>query len=443
MQDLLDKYEILEAISTGPHTEVYYGELKGIEGFRRPVVLKKYRDLTATQVVTLAKDSNIMGVLNHANIVQVLDLGKWNGQWTVVSEQVRGTTLTDFIRWCHEEQFGVKDELAAYIIHEVIRGIEYAHLQHPASLPSHILHRNLCPDNILIGFQGNIKIKGFSTQLQLPKDSRFHTPDTPCDARTDVWGIGALLHTMLVGLESSDPLATQTSAPKKPLDRLTQQAIHPNPTKRFQSIPAFKEALLDQFGEIPLSSTILMQNTLSKMVGEPFAVLGDDATYVSRTIASKDILQTQETIRQTVRMEVPTTESLSVSASAFQTRSTANTAPTTKPYNTTSNDTTVSNTSSNTWYGLIGLALIIGMGLGWILFRQVFTIQKTAEVYWLLPEGTHILLNDTKIETSGTRSEVSTDTVVKATWVLSENNKQELQLSLQGGESRWVNLECP
>ena len=84
MQDLLDKYEILEAISTGPHTEVYYGELKGIEGFRRPVVLKKYRDLTATQVVTLAKDSNIMGVLNHANIVQVLDLGKWNGQWTVV-----------------------------------------------------------------------------------------------------------------------------------------------------------------------------------------------------------------------------------------------------------------------------------------------------------------------------------------------------------------------
>ena len=443
MQDLLDKYEILEAISTGPHTEVYYGELKGIEGFRRPVILKKYRDLTATQVVTLAKDSNIMGVLNHANIVQVLDLGKWSGQWTVVSEQVRGTTLADLIRWCHEEQFGVKDELAAYIIYEVLRGIEYAHLQHPASLPSHILHRNLCPDNILIGFQGNIKIKGFSTQVQLPKDSRFHTPDTPCDARTDVWGVGALLHTMLVGLESSDPLATQTSAPKKPLDRLTQQAVHPNPSKRFQSIPAFKEALLDQFGEIPLSSTILMQNTLSKMVGEPFAVLGDDATYVSRTIASKDMLQTQETIRQTVRMEVPTTESLSVSASAFQTRSTANTAPTTKPYNTVSNEITVPTTSSNTWYGLIGLALIIGIGLGWVMFRQVFTVQNTAEVYWLMPEGTHILMNDTKIDTYGTRSTVSTETPIKATWVLSENNKQELQLSLQGGESRWVNLECP
>lgn len=289
MQDILDKYDILEMIATSNKSQVYFGELKGIEGFRRPVVLKKYQTLSASQVVTLAKNSNIMGVLNHANIVQILDLGKWNDHWTVVSEQVRGTTLTDFIRWCHEEQFGVKDELAIYIIYEIIRGIEYAHRQHPASLPSHILHRNLCPDNILLGFQGNIKIKGFSTEVELPTDSRFHTPDNPCDARTDVWGVGAILHTMLVGLDSSDPLATQTSAPRRPLERLAQQAIHPNPNKRFQSIAAFKEALIDQCGAIPISAALLMQETLSKMMGEPFAVLGDDATYVSRTIAAKDL----------------------------------------------------------------------------------------------------------------------------------------------------------
>ena len=304
-----------------------------LKGFRRPVVLKRYRQLTQHQVITLAKDSNIMGLLNHANIVQVLDLGKWNEQWTVVSEQVRGTTLTEFIEWCHEEQFGVKDELAAYIIHEIIRGVEYAHRQHPSSLPSHILHRNLCPDNILIGFQGKYQNQRiFYREVQLPEDSRFRTPDNPCDARTDVWGVGAILHTMMVGLTSSDPLATQTSAPKKPLERLTQQAIHPNPDKRFQSIAAFKEALTDQFGEIPLSSTISMQNTLVKMKGEPFAVLGDDATYVSRTVAG-DLLETQEAIHETVRMEVNRTDSLSLSSSAFQVRSESkvDTAPTTKP----------------------------------------------------------------------------------------------------------------
>ena len=76
MQDLLDKYEITELISNTPTADVYFGELKGIEGFRRPVVLKRYRQLTQHQVITLAKNSNIMGLLNHANIVQILDLGK-------------------------------------------------------------------------------------------------------------------------------------------------------------------------------------------------------------------------------------------------------------------------------------------------------------------------------------------------------------------------------
>ena len=444
MQDLLEKYDITELISNTSSADVYFGELKGIEGFRRPVVLKRYRQLTQQQVITLAKDSNIMGLLNHANIVQVLDLGKWNDQWTVVSEQVRGTTLTEFIEWCHEEQFGIKDELAAYIIHEIIRGIEYAHRQHPSTLPSHILHRNLCPDNILIGFQGNIKIKGFSTEVQLSNESRFRTPDSPCDARTDVWGVGAILHTMMVGMALSDPLATQTSAPKKPLERLTQQAIHPNPDKRFQSIAAFKEALTDQFGEISLSTTILMQNTLVKMKGEPFAVLGDDATYVSRTIAG-DMLQTQEAIYETVRMELNRTDSLSLSSSAFQTRSESkgSTAPTTKPTSIPPPFTaSEAGVSSSTLFGLTSFALLVGITLGWIVFRQVYQVQNTAQVHWLIPEGTHIILEGDKITVSGTQSVVSTDSTTTAVWVLSSEEQQELKLSLQPGESRWINLEC-
>lgn len=445
MQDLLDKYEISELISNTPSADVYFGELKGIEGFRRPVVIKRYRQLTQQQVITLAKDSNIMGLLNHANIVQILDLGKWNDQWTVVSEQVRGTTLTEFIEWCHEDQFGIKDELAAYIIHEIIRGVEYAHRQHPSTLPSHILHRNLSPDNILIGFQGNIKIKGFSTEVQLLQESRFRTPDSPCDARTDVWGVGAILHTMMVGMQSSDPLATQTSAPKKPLERLTQQAIHPNPNKRFQSIAAFKEALTDQFGEIPLSSTILMQNTLVKMKGEPFAVLGDDATYVSRTVAGS-LLDTQEASHETVRMEVNRTDSLSLSSSAFQAHSESkvDTAPTTKPTSVppphTASDSGV---SSDTLFGLTFFALIVGITLGWVAFRQVYQVQNTAQVHWLIPEGTQILLGEETITVSGHQSILSTESIITAIWVLSDEERQELKLSLQPGESRWINLECP
>ena len=115
---------------------------------------------------------------------------------------------------------------------------------------------------------------------------------------------------MLVGLDASDPLATQTSAPSSALERLTQQAVHPNPERRFQSVDAFKEALLDQYGEIRLDGSIRMQQVLSEMQGEPFAVLGDDATFISRTVAADEFepVTNHDTIKKTIQTDslVPT-----------------------------------------------------------------------------------------------------------------------------------------
>ena len=315
--------------------------------------------------------------MNHANIVQVLDLGKWNDQWTVVSEQVRGTTLTEFIDWCHEEQFGIKDELAAYIIHGR-RGLNtlIVSTHHHCLLTFCIVISAL---TIYSSVSKSIRIKG---SLQNTTAYRIYLHHNPCDARTDVWG--SILHTMMVGMASSDPF-TQTLPP---LERLTQQAIHPNPEKRFQSIAAFKEALTDQFGEISLSTTILMQNTLVKMKGEPFAVLGDDATYVSRTIAG-DMISTQEAIHETVRIELNRTDSLSLSSSAFQTRSESkgSTAPTTKPTSIPPPFTaSEAGVSSSTLFGLTFFALLVGITLGWVVFRQVYQVQN-AQVHWLIPEA--------------------------------------------------------
>ena len=188
-----------------------------------------------------------------------------------------------------------------------------------------------------------------------------------------------------------------------------------------------------------------MQNTLVKMKGEPFAVLGDDATYVSRTIAG-DMISTQEAIHETVRIELNRTDSLSLSSSAFQTRSESkgSTAPTTKPTSIPPPFTaSEAGVSSSTLFGLT-FALLVGITLGWVVFRQVYQVQNTAQVHWDIPEGgTHIILGDDKITVSGTQSIVSTESTTTATWVLSDEEKQELKLSLQPGESRWINLECP
>ena len=241
------------------------------------------------------------------------------------------------------------------------------------------------------------------------------------------------------------PLATQTSAPKSPLERLTQQTIHPNPDKRFQSIAAFKEALTDQFGENSLSSTILMQNTLVKMKGEPFAVLGDDATFVSRTVAG-DLPDTQVAIHETVRMEVNRTDSLSLSSSVFQARSESkvDTAPTTKPTSVPPPYTASDSESLLALYSdSPSLLSSWASHLDGLLLGKCIRSKNTAQVHWLIPEGTHILIGDETIRISGTQSIVSTESTTTAIWVLSDEERQELKLSLQPGESRWINLECP
>lgn len=434
MSTLSDKYDIHEQISRANDITVYYGEIKGIQGFRRPISIQRHHNLSEPDILTLAKDATILGMLNHANIIQVLDLGKWDNDWAVVTEQVRGCTLAEFINWHLQDVGSIPDDLIAYVLYEVIRGIEYAHRQHPPTLATHILHRNLSPDNILIGVQGNIKIQGFSTRIQIDILSPFHSPDTLCDARTDVWGLGALLHTMLVGLESSDPLATQTSAPNTALERLVQQAVHPNPDKRFQSVAAFKEALLDQYGKIALDAGISMQQKISQMKGEPFAVLGDDATYVSRTLASSElpgIRQTKSTVKQTVKIELAATNPGTPESIARPVFPPQTTPPQTTP-----------TTQQKQWFFLAG-GIALGIILGIFASTTIYQTPNTSEVHWIFPQGHQIKVGGETITESGHRSILLASTPTKVTWVLSEQVQKELTIQLQPGESRWINLESP
>ena len=429
MSSLSEKYDIHDQVSQTPNITVYHGEIKGIQGFRRPIAITRHHNLSEPAILTLAKDANILGMLNHANIIQVLDLGNWDQDWAVVTEQIRGCTLEAFIQWHHDDLGALSDDLIAYVLYEVIRGIEYAHRQHPPSLATHILHRNLSPQNVLIGVQGNVKIQGFSTRIQLDSQSPFHSPDTLCDARTDVWGLGALLHTMLVGLQDSDPLATQTSSPNTALERLVQQAVHPNPDKRFQSVAAFKEALLDQYGKIPLDAAISMQHKISQMKGEPFAVLGDDATYVSRTLAAADILGSKSvnsTIKQTVKIELAKTNPV-ISSGPER--------PIFPPH--PAQEPTV------TQWWLLGVGLVFGVLIGFLAAGSPYRVGTTAEVNWIFPTGHQLRINDETISDSGKRSTFEANTPVKVIWILEDGTQRELTIQLQAGESRWINLESP
>jgi serine/threonine protein kinase len=268
--------------------------IEGLGKFRRNIVLKRYKDLSDQAFQILSKDAKQASVLTHANIVQVLDLGQWDSDWTVIMEHVSGLRLSDFIAHSFKHNKRIPDNIIFHIILEILKGIEYAHLRLLENNTPVLLHLNLKPDEILLDPHGTIKIKGFSTISKLSEDSIFCPPETDRDHRSDIWGVGAILQVLLVGMDNFDPQDTYTSAPSSALERIVAQAIHYKPEKRFQSAAAMKEALITQCGGIDLQGAQrlagFMQPQLADLGKDLFERdVADLPTYVSKTISQKEL----------------------------------------------------------------------------------------------------------------------------------------------------------
>lgn len=424
-----EKYHIDRLLSSDKNADVYYGEILGISGFRRPITIKRFKNLSPKKSKHLAEDATLSGLLNHANIVQILDFGQWsNGEWTIVMEYIPGKSLKDLIYECDEQGRKLPKDLIQYIILEIITGIEYCHRQQAPSMATNILHRNLQPSNILIDNHGSIKIKGFSQDSNMGADNIFIAPDAQLDHRSDIWGIGAILHTMIHGLSNTDPLRTNTSMPKDSLERIAQQALHPNPNNRFQSASAMKEALLHQCGEINIQSHDLLRKFMLQPIDLPNITGNFDSTYVSKTINKKEL-----NLQITKKMETPIPTPLPTQVQVSSTDAVE-----------TSTQTQPEISTFKSW-GIVGLGTLIGILLGFIIAFAIkipqYTPSDQSEVHWHFPNGSKIKVLDKELSKSGTKITVPSNTTIRAEWIIAPDNIQELQFQLSPGEARWITLE--
>ena len=99
---IFDKYKLLEPLGRGGMAEVYRALSVGAAGFKRPVVLKRILPALAanTQFVDMfVKEASIAASLDHPNIVQVFDLGEFDGDLFMVMEYVPGATLASVMQY--------------------------------------------------------------------------------------------------------------------------------------------------------------------------------------------------------------------------------------------------------------------------------------------------------------------------------------------------------
>jgi serine/threonine protein kinase len=206
------KYELLEKIGSGGMAEIFLARLTGIEGFEKLLVVKKILPGFASNrsfVKMLIEEAKISSVLHHPNVVQIYDLGQVDDQYFIAMEYVHGKDLLKILSRCVNLKKRIPLKLSIYIVAEVCKGLSYAHAARDLrGQPLHIIHRDVSPSNVILSFDGDVKIMDFGVaRARNQQDTRsgvlkgklgYMSPEQvtgqSLDFRSDIFSLGTILY---------------------------------------------------------------------------------------------------------------------------------------------------------------------------------------------------------------------------------------------------------
>lgn len=202
--------------------EVFAARLVGPAGFEKDVAVKRVLPRYAKDPVFLQRfltEARLAARLSHPNIVQIFELGDDGEDHYIVMEAVRGATLRQVCRRLDELGERMPRGVALHIVRAICAGLSHAHEQVGADgQPLHIIHRDVSPQNVLLGHEGSIKLIDFGiaqaagsgrlTQVGRPlgkphymaPEQIVQTSSSPLDARADLFAVGVILHELLTGV---------------------------------------------------------------------------------------------------------------------------------------------------------------------------------------------------------------------------------------------------
>ena len=212
------RYDIVRKIFEGGMGIVYEAEQRGAREFLKRVAIKIIRPNFASQKMFIENfmgEAKLVADLIHTNIVQTYQLGEANGVAFIAMELIRGVNLEQFTHQLGEKRRTLPKELAVFITSRVARGLAYAHAKTDKNgKPLGIVHRDVSFKNIMIAFEGDVKLtdfgiakaKGFLTDKEgevvagkadymSPEQANFQVTDK----RSDLFSAGVVLAHLLLG----------------------------------------------------------------------------------------------------------------------------------------------------------------------------------------------------------------------------------------------------
>jgi serine/threonine protein kinase len=279
-------YELVEKAGEGGMATVWRAVRRGAAGFSLTVAVKmvkpEYKKV-GDHVAMFVEEARVGSELQHANIVQVHDFGLENDSYFLVMEWVDGMSLLGF-NYAHfsREQWTPWETVAAIAI-EALRGLSAAHLRHKSGQPAPVIHRDVSPENILLGVNGQVKLSDFGFARAKDRVARLTDPGVikgkisyiapemtrgePAGVRSDVFAMGVVLWESLAGSKLFKgefvevfrqivearirPLRHERPDLPESLLAVVERALSPDPAGRYGSAAEMAEALASILRTVP------------------------------------------------------------------------------------------------------------------------------------------------------------------------------------------------
>ena len=246
------------------NNHLFLAQYVGAGGFKKEVLLHLIHQ-QAEWEKTL-QSAKIYALLNHSNIVQVLDVGQHPPGWYIAYEYHEGISL-EFVL---QRKIALSTVQIVFILTEILQALSYAH----TALSQPIHHNNLHPSQILLTKHGAVKLQGFQLENPLPPSSPYRNTSCPLGVRQDLYSCGALL----------EQLCASSTSPTMELMRFSEQARSFDPQIQFQTAKAMQNILQHRY---PLHTTVSLE--LAQKINEDLSEEWvEQATVISQTIIPND-----------------------------------------------------------------------------------------------------------------------------------------------------------
>jgi beta-lactam-binding protein with PASTA domain len=257
------RYRVIRRLGAGGMAEVYCAEDQQLG---RQVALKLlYRRFAEDDefVERFRREASAAAGLQHPNIVQVFDRGRWDGTYYIAMEFLPGRSLKQIVH----DHGALEPDLAADLTIQILQAARFAHRRG-------VVHRDLKPQNVLVDDEGRAKVADFGIARAGASDmtetgsvmgtAQYLSPEQaqgePVDARSDLYSIGVVLYELLTGVVPFDAESPVTVALKQvseapvpaiqrnpaippALDAVVMHAMRKDPNARFQDADEFIAAI--------------------------------------------------------------------------------------------------------------------------------------------------------------------------------------------------------